>query len=223
MTSTRLLTVLAVLLVVPTNTGGQSDIPRTPWGAPNLQGIWLYWASTPLERPEEFGDSTVVTPEEAALFVARRYELFFNETNGDWNPTTGLVDGRTSLLIDPPNGRLPARTETGQHRANTVGLPPPLRSADGPEDRDRWERCIMGRSVPFFPMPWDQRIRVVQSPDHIALQAGTSDLPAPDGPFITKEDCAEVLTRSCRSTSLEARRVRNINRVSWTEGDIPPV
>ncbi len=173
MSSVTRITVLAILLVLPAHLVGQSDdqVPRLPWGAPDLQGIWLYWASTPLERPEEFGDRAVVTPEEAAAYVAGQHERVQGEISGDWNPLAGFLNGRTSLLIDPPNGRLPARTEAGQSRADTIGLPPDLRPADGPEDRDRWERCIMGHTVPFFPYPFDERMQILQTQDHVAIQA----------------------------------------------------
>ena len=59
------LTMLAIMLVLPPHMEGQTDdeVTRLPWGAPDLQGIWLYGTSTPLERPEEFGDKTVVTAE----------------------------------------------------------------------------------------------------------------------------------------------------------------
>ena len=154
MSSITRITVLAILLVLPAHLVGQSDdeAPRLPWGAPDLQGIWLYWTATPLERPEEFDDRAVVTAEEAADFVARRQDE--GVTSGDWNPFAGgLLNGRTSLLIDPPNGRLPARTEAGQRQWDTLGLLNRDRvlKADGPEDRGPWERCVMGRSVPFFP------------------------------------------------------------------------
>ena len=74
MSSITRLTMVAILLVLPAHVVGQPDdeVPRLPWGAPDLQGIWLYGTSTPLERPGEFGDKAVVTAEEAADFVARR-------------------------------------------------------------------------------------------------------------------------------------------------------
>ena len=80
------LTMLAILLVLPSRMVGQTDaeVTRLPWGAPDLQGIWLYGTSTPLERPEEFGDKTVVTAEEAADFVARQQDEGL--ASGDWDP-----------------------------------------------------------------------------------------------------------------------------------------
>ncbi len=135
-------TVVAILLVLPALLVGQSDdrVPRMPWGAPDLQGVWLYWTSTPLERPEEFGDKAVVTAEEAADFVAQQQDE--GVTSGDWDLYSGLLNGRTSLLTDPPNGKLPARTEAGQRQWDTLGLfnLDRVPKADVPEDLDPWER-----------------------------------------------------------------------------------
>ena len=88
----------------------------------------------------------------------------------------GLLNGRTSLLIDPLNGRLPTRTEAGQYRVDTIGRPPGRHPTDGPEDLERWERCIMGRSVSFFPRPWDQRMQILQTPDHVVMQDEEGEL-----------------------------------------------
>jgi hypothetical protein len=177
--------ILAVVVCVglPSELRSQSGSPRLAWGAPDLEGIWLYWTETPLERPEEFGDKAVVTREEAAAYLARQDERLQAERrlSGDWNERfvgrPGLLDGgRTSLIIDPPNGRLPARTEAGQYRADTVGRANTLRSADGPEDRDVRERCIMGPSVPLLPQPFDQRVLILQTPHHVVIKDEEGDL-----------------------------------------------
>ncbi len=152
----------------------QESLPRTPWGAPDLQGVWLYWTATPLERPEEFDDKAVVTAEEAADFVARRQDE--GVTSGDWDSYTGLLNGRTSLLTDPPNGKLPARTEAGQQRAETIASRSARQFARGPEDRNQRERCLMGPSVPFHPHPWDQLIQIVQTADDLVILDEQGDL-----------------------------------------------
>ena len=167
---------LVALVTLSTDLLAQSGSPRFPWGAPDLQGIWLYWTSTPLERPEEFGDKAVVSAEEAAAYVARRHEEVGGRLSGDWNPLTGLLNGRTSLLIDPPTGKLPARTEAGQFRKDTLDPPMDRRAANRPEDRERWERCIMGRSVPFLAQPWDQRLQILQTPNHVAIKDEEGEL-----------------------------------------------
>lgn len=175
--TTRVLIVLVVVASVglPTAVRSQSGSPRLPWGAPDLQGIWLYWTATPLERPDEFGDKAVVSAEQAAAYVARRHEEG-RELSGDWSPLTGLLDGRTSLLIDPPNGKLPARTKAGQFRKDTLDPPDDRRAADRPEDRERWERCIMGRSVPFLALPFDRRLQILQTPSYVAIKDEDGEL-----------------------------------------------
>ena len=115
---------LLFLLAVPVAAIAQSDsgateVPRTPWGDPDLQGIWLYHTSTPLQRAEVFADKAVLTPEEAAAYVQERLaaieQILTRMINADWGARTGLSNGRTSQIIDPPKGRLPALTATGQH------------------------------------------------------------------------------------------------------------
>ena len=171
----RCVTIVGLLLVLSSATAAQPDdasaVPRLPWGDPDLQGIWHYQTQTPLERPEAFADKAVLTSEEAAAYVAEQHALLDStQLRGDWPDWSGLANRRTSLIIDPPNGRLPARTVAGQHRAETIGNYLLERAADGPEDRERLERCIMGRSVPFRGLPFEQRVQIFQTPDHVALQ-----------------------------------------------------
>ena len=152
-------------------------VPRTRWGDPDLQGIWFYQTQTPLERPEAFADRAVLSPEEAAAYVAEQHAtLERGQTRGDWLILTGLTSNRTSRIVDPPNGRLPARTPAAQYRADTDGNLWVERGADGPEDRERWERCIMGRSIPFRARPFEQRMQIFQAPDYVALKDELGEL-----------------------------------------------
>ena len=125
----------------------QSTAPRTTDGRPDLQGIWSYATVTPLERPRELADKEFLTEEEAAAFEAERVlgrnadlnrdELIGAVTdrgvvNGTpetrdlalayndfwWDRGTKVVGTRrTSLVIDPPDGRIPALTASAQARA----------------------------------------------------------------------------------------------------------
>ena len=146
---------IALLLAVPVSAAAQApDAPRTPWGTPDLSGYWEYRSTTPLQRPEELAGRAVLTPAEEAEYLTERHAAIGRERdlqlNADWWQPGGLTDGRTSLIVDPPDGRLPARTPAGAERARTLGIAIRLRSADGPEDRERYERCIMGRTVPLL-------------------------------------------------------------------------
>ena len=96
---------------------------RTPWGEPDLQGIWTTEVDTPFERPERFGDREFLTPEEQAELDEQRSGLIsrnrrvergteldvagaYNAVFLSFKPT----DRRTSLIVDPPNGRVPPQT-----------------------------------------------------------------------------------------------------------------
>ena len=125
--------------------GNQADASiRTPWGEPDLQGIWTE-VDTPFERPERFGDREFLTPEEQGALDVQRAGLVgrnrrvergteldvagaYNSVFLSYKPT----DRRTSLIVDPPNGRMPpltpeARTLADEDRAFRLEL---LRSTE---------------------------------------------------------------------------------------------
>ena len=114
----RWLAVLSLLIAIPSDGIAQSaeEAPaRTVWGDPDLQGTWDNRTITPLERPSQFADAETLTAAEAA-----RYEASTAERRVDdryyWDRGTRVVeDRRTSLIIDPPDGRVPPLTRAGQH------------------------------------------------------------------------------------------------------------
>ena len=175
--SSRLVVLASVLMLWPgfalaQQATGPTEVARMPWGDPDLQGIWFYQTLTPLERAEAFEDQAALSPEAAAAYVAelRAARAPLARISGDWRGSAILANGRTSQIVDPPSGKLPARTAASKHRALTLGSPPLTHTvANGPEDRERLERCIMGRSVPFLGLPFEQRVHIVQTPDHIAM------------------------------------------------------
>ena len=125
---------IGVLVTLPGLTNAQ-DVPRTPWGAPNLQGVWDFRTITPLERPEDVADKAFLTEEEVVNLEkqavdrglrllnqsARRTVIGGNvgAYNDFWmDRGTSIVDDRrTSLIVNPRNGRLPSATEAGEERA----------------------------------------------------------------------------------------------------------
>ncbi len=172
------------LLMLPPAAVGQVEqadaMPRLPWKVPDIQGIWLRQSSTPLERDAAAADKPVLTPVEASAYLAERHaainQYLALDLNADWPSRGGLTDRRTSLIVSPLDGRLPARTPAGRRRAETLGRGLRARGADGPEDREYFERCILGRSVPFVAPSWDERLQIFQTPDHVALDDETGEL-----------------------------------------------
>lgn len=168
----RLLAILLSLAcLVPTQLIAQELPPRLTWGDPDLQGIWFYHTLTPLERPEVFATTDVLTPDAEAEYVKQQHTNLENaELRGDWGARAVLTDSRTAQIIDPVNGRVPPRTPAAQRRAETIGSSPSSRTADGPEDRESLERCIMGRSVPFLARSFEQRVQIFQTRHYVALK-----------------------------------------------------
>ena len=153
--------------------------PRTPWGHPDLQGVWTTddEISVPVERPETLGERLELTTEEIATRTARRdagLERGSGQT-GDgpphWYETATRASTRTSFIVDPPSGRIPQRTGEGKkrwdnrNRGSGGGGP-----FDGPEDLDLRDRCIT-RGLPntYFPSAYNNGFQIVQSPDHVAI------------------------------------------------------
>ena len=158
-----------------------AEAPRTPWGAPDLSGYWEYRSTTPLERPAELAGRERLTPDEEAAYLVERHAAIGRERdlqlNADWWQPGGLTDGRTALIVDPPDGRLPARTPAGRERVRTLDVGFRARTADGPEDRERYERCIMGRTVPLMAVSPNRLAQIFQTPDYVAiLHEQNSDL-----------------------------------------------
>ena len=196
------LTVAAVALSMPGSAvgGGQArttarsaagNTPRTPWGDPDLQGDWTSEPEygVPFERPAEFGERQWLTDKEFAERLAqaqRRDEddvAAIDVLTGGVNMPTAPVphwreqatnSRRTSLVIDPPNGRIPPRTP--QSRAG-----PPARTCGGLLTGDPCDsaqeyglhvRCIIhGSSFPeaMFPTLYNANLRVVQGPGFVAI------------------------------------------------------
>ena len=153
--------------------GSPSAIPRTPWGRPDLQGIWDFRTMTPLERPEDHGGVAVLDAEAAASFAQEQRDISVQRLaaglNADWIDKfdVGLSDGRTSLIVDPPTGRLPGLTPAASvaqaaKRAARDAL-------DGHESRDFIERCIVRQSAPIWVFAYNDNVQVFQTTDTVAF------------------------------------------------------
>jgi hypothetical protein len=154
--------------------------PVTAWGEPDLQGMWpiYHLIGTPFERPEAYGERRSMNDEEYAAVVERvaernaRYdeEIEHNQMGGGhWAENTEAMR-LTSLIVDPPNGRLPALTEAGKALAAKMGSGWNETVFDGIDDFDSWERCITrGLPVSMLPRNYNNGIRIVQSPGFVAI------------------------------------------------------
>src|SRR5262245_33536825 len=83
--------------------------PRTPWGDPDIQGIWDFLSRIPMERPEEYENKPVLTDQEWAEWE-KKNPPNMTGYNDFWNNRNFVRDRRTSLVVDPPNGRIPPLT-----------------------------------------------------------------------------------------------------------------
>ena len=175
----------------------QTAVPRTAWGHPDLQGIWDFSTITPLERPEELADKEFWTAEEAAnleqevvdrdgRLLARAAETTESASQIDFRAdgTPGFYNnfwldagskivstGRTSQVVDPPNGRLPALTASAEQRVDARRAYLGGHAADSWLEQSTSDRCLMGFNAgpPISPGFYNQNLQVLQTPDHVAL------------------------------------------------------
>ena len=184
-----LVTAVAVVPLLSEPAPGQDATgAHTPWGDPDLSGIWDFRTMTPLERPSELAGKDVLTDEEAAEYESNRLrELDKDRRVSDgltavqdvrnaynqfwWDYGTKLTeDKRTSLIVDPPDGKIPPMTPEGQKRVDARRAAR-LRPAQGPEDRTVWERCILGFNAgpPKNPSAYNDNVHIFQTEDYVAI------------------------------------------------------
>jgi hypothetical protein len=151
--------------------------PRTAWGDPDLQGVWNFATLTPLERPRELAEKEVLTDQEAADFekltLQQRAATLSTGDREWWDPGSKVMKTRrTSLIVDPPDGRVPALTTEAQKRAAARTAARRGRGpADSWEDRSISERCIWFGSAgpPMVPGPYNNDVQLMQTRDYVVI------------------------------------------------------
>jgi hypothetical protein len=195
----RLLAFVAVLAAAADSPAGQGTspaakakgwtVPRTPDGHPDLQGVWTNATITPIERPAAFEGKAAATEAEAAKFEKQNNDGLYGDRRSenaesdrdhaynslffDRGTQLARVDGvkRTSLIIDPPDGKIPEMTPEGKKRAGERTRQ--FQKYDRVQDRPLGERCLMGfgstSGPPMLPVLYNNNYQIVQSPTTIMI------------------------------------------------------
>ena len=166
---------IVVVLLGAGNVAGQS---RTPWGDPDLQGVWNNNTVVPLERPDALAQQEVLTDEEVAARFQATSDATFAERDGDpgfYNEfwfEYGKDSNQTSLVVDPSDGKLPPLTPKGQARADAGAhkFPDGIEPVASWEELSLFDRCIT-RGLPGAMSPgfYNHNYLILQTPDHVVL------------------------------------------------------
>jgi len=187
--SHRFLTAIAFVLFVTASLAGQAKKwtpPRTPDGQPDLQGFWTNSTYTPLERPKNV-TKEFFTKEEAAEIEKRSAEeeteqtepgtiadvhYDFTQFGLDRNQSTLASNLRTSMIVDPPDGKLPPLTAAGQKRAaERAEQAKRVGRWDSAQSNDLDDRCLIfaGAGPPMLPQGYNSNYHIVQVPGYVMI------------------------------------------------------
>jgi hypothetical protein len=171
------------------------ETPRTPWGDPDLQGMWVNNTATPLERPDVFQGKETLTDEELLELKKKAAEVLdggdaffaddfvtaavekgseyrsFDQKTGNYNQfwiVERELDHRTSLIVEPRDGKIPALTPEGRARVvkqakGFLGIDP-----EGPEDLADQVRCIT-YGVPNILAGYNSLFQILQTPEFVVI------------------------------------------------------
>ena len=180
------LSVAMVSVLVSSAAAGQLQTLRTPDGHPDMQGVWNFSTATPMERPEDLEGKDTLTAEEAAAWEQQLAERrAANESENENAPLEARVGysvriwfetghtlqrQRTSLVVDPLDGRIPAVSAAVEAR-RAARRERRQRNAHGPEDRGISERCLLGfnSGPPMTPSAYNNNVQLFQTADHVVV------------------------------------------------------
>ena len=184
----RAVAVASSLAAAPALMAQSSSIPRTEHGVPDFQGTYTFRTLTPLNRPPELADKATLTEEEAAEWAAfenrrQNRDLIIDSVGGAGYPpgvisynefwyergVETIADRRTSLVYDPPNGRVPPLNAVGKERA--AERSEKLRLSEGPEARTLNDRCLLNARTgpPMISGSYNNNMQLVQTKDHVMI------------------------------------------------------
>jgi hypothetical protein len=192
--------ILGAIPALPQNEKpGSWTAPRASDGHPDLEGIWTNKTITPMERPKDLAGKAFFTPEEAKAFTAATNKRNDKDQRGGgvldvlyaynafwWDSGTKLLPNmRTSIVVDPPDGRIPPLTPERQaelerraaavkarceHPGCAIANNGQMSPGDKPEALDLMTRCIsFGTVVPMFPSAYNNDYQIVQAPGMVAI------------------------------------------------------
>ena len=187
-----LLPITAAFVMAPdaaAQSSSTAKIPRTRDGHPDLQGIWTNSTMTQLERPEQFAGKQTLTEAEATAYekstivqrdrdrrdggadvdVGRAYNELFFDQGTQLARLNGTI--RTSMVIDPPDGRIPPLIPQAEKRQEALRNEARLHPADGPENRSLAERCLYWATTgpPMLPGPYNNMYQIYQTPGNVMI------------------------------------------------------
>ncbi len=200
-----LIGVVAIVTLMPAAVAGQQP-SKTPWGDPDLQGTYTNKTITPLQRPDDIGDKEFLTDEEVAAQeqarIDRNVRLLHAPPvrtvaggnvggyNNFWLDGGTRPTGRTSLIFDPPDGRLPRATPDGERRRAAHNATFPVEGPfDSWEDLELNDRCLVwSAGPPMLPSAYNNNFMIFQTPGYVGIHVemihDTRIIPLGDRPHL---------------------------------------